>query len=172
VNNLLVSCALCLSLAGCVSPTIQSLAQEDVANRTHANHDEFRKLTRIPGIRLTFGEFGESGYWLNCVKPDATNEQPSYSICLDTLRGHNQGWAFWSQAFDENGVELPKIADGSDVAEGVVYERVYFRVARHWLDSASTNAIKVRVDGKRAQQLLSFPTNYVAGFLSKVDLIK
>jgi hypothetical protein len=88
---------------------------------------------------------------------------------MRTLRKLSLGGIGWKAATDLQGTAFPLVAESEETNEDLLYESVAFELPRMWLDLAVTQEMKVRVTGAITNQILRFPTNYVSGFLSRVD---
>ncbi len=84
------------------------------------------------------------------------------------MRVYDEGWAFWSKAFDDSGNQLPVVKVSTDVGDdGATYETIAVSLTLDYLDEHKAG-IKMRIDGQRAQQVIVLPANYIEGFLLKV----
>jgi|SRR5258706_1578798 len=158
-----------IALSGCaIAPSIEKETPFEIASRSRIGHDDFRKVTTVDGQALLFGDFGQNRYWLAARKLDA-DTNALYEVLFKTVRGSDDGWAFWSEAFDDNGHQLPVQKLGSEVGDsGMTYELIAVQLTRDYINEHRVG-IKMRVDGQRAQQIVVFPSNYIEGFLLKVN---
>jgi hypothetical protein len=167
VQNLLSLIALCL-LCGCAITPVSSREYE---TQCVVSHDNFRKGTTVTAKKLPFGDWLQNHCRLEASKMD-NNPQVLNTISIYTYRASSEGWAFWNQAFDENGTELKKVTYDSEVSSSAgLAEVASFEVPESWLKSACAQRIKLRIDGKRAEQILSFPTNYVQAFVARCSSV-
>lgn len=156
-------------VCGCVQiRPIQSLDSAQISNKTEVAHDNSKQATEVEGLKLVFGEFQENHYLLKATRPDG-GPAVNYALFMQTLRKISLGGLGWTNAVDEQGKTFPLIKEAKQTNEDLLYESVSFEVTREWLDLAATHELKVRVWGAITNQVLVFPTNYVAGFLSRVD---
>lgn len=94
---------------------------------------------------------------------------PFLGCQLEARKEIREGWAFWAEAFDENGSRLQVQKIGSEVGDGgVTYETVAAELTKEYLETHK-QGIRIRFDGQRAQQIILIPTNYIEGFFLKVD---
>jgi len=160
-----------LLLGGCASgPYIEDMSTAQVAAGVTVKRDEYRKVTTVTSPVVFRHEPARSTkYWLEAARHDGSPEA-SFQILLNTWRGHSLGWAFWSQAFDASGEQLPVLKHGSEVGNGgMTYELVGVVCKRSFLDARTATGLNIRIDGTRASQVIELPANYVVGFLARAD---
>ena len=179
-NTLLVLVPLMLALTGCIAlPTIETETPAQVQAGSRVSRDDFRKQLIVDSQKATYnnvkilslssGGVDEGVYWLTFIKSEISQAK-GYSLRLKTTRGTAQGWAFWGEAFDQNGARLPVEKLASEVGQGgITYELVEVKLTREYLETSASSGVKIRVDGKRASQIINLPPAYILGFLAKVD---
>jgi hypothetical protein len=149
---------------------VEQLTSEQIAQRSAIKRDNFLKTTSIEGMKLMFGTFGVNSYGLSAIRHDDADQPVDFALWMLTQRAYSEGWAFWETAHDLKGIELSRLTKASDVtSNGGTIEVISFSVTRQWLEEAASHNATIRVDGKRAQQILMLPSNYVAGFLTSYD---
>jgi len=163
---------LTLLLAGCaVTPPIAAQKPEDVAARCTVTRDDFKKVIYVDAEQVNSpinwsGGVNDYIFWLEASRNDGY--ATIYKIVFKTTRGDAYGWAFWQEAFDSNGKSLPVAQIGREVGDGgITYELIAIGLPDDYIKQHE-DGITIRVDGQRAQQIISLPDNYIAGFLSKV----
>ncbi len=134
----------------------------EIASHSQISHDDFRKITRIDGEAL--GNIIYNQYRLVAWKSD-NDTNTLYEVRFETMR---EGWAFWSEAFDDSGKQLPVVKVSTDVGDdGATYEVITVPLTYDYLDEHKAG-MKMRIDGQRAQQVIVLPANYIEGFFLKV----
>ncbi len=142
--------------------SVPTQTPSEIASHSQISHDDFRKITRIDGEAL--GDIFYNKYWLVAWKSD-NNTNTLYEVRFEMKRAE---WAFWSEAFDDSGNQIPVVKLNTDVGDdGETYETIAVSLTFDYLDEHKAG-IKMRIDGQRAQQIIVLPTNYVEGFLMKV----
>lgn len=156
-------------LCGCAAICpVESLDSAQIAAQTEVAHDETKNTMQVEGPKLVFGEFQENYYQLNATRPEG---EPAvrYSLAMRTLRKRSLGGIGWKAAADEHGKAFTLVKEAKQTNEDLLYETVAFEVTREWLDHAVTKEAKVQVAGATNNLLLILPTNYVSGFVGRVD---
>jgi hypothetical protein len=165
-----LACILIAGLAGgcVVVHPVESLDSAQISAKTEVAHDADKKTTAVEGLKLHFGEFHENHYFLKATRAEA---EPAghYFFSLQTLRKRSLGGIGWKAAADEKGAAFALAKEAVTTNEDLLYELVEFELTREWLDLAATREIKVQVRGAITNHSVVFPTNYVAGFLNRVD---
>ena len=167
---------LCLSattalFCGCVAlPTVNSLSPEQISARGVVVRDDFKKNSLLNGMQINLGNFGLDNFALMAFKNDF-NTNILYSITFKTIRGYNQGWAFWHAAVDQNAKEFKTTVVYRNVEDGgMTRECVDVSLSRDYLESKRTTGVNIRMEGTSgATKVLNLPSNYIDGFLSGVD---
>ena len=154
---------------GCVQvEPIAGLSSGQISEKTGVERDQSGKGVQVEGLKLVFGEFQENHYLLRANRADG---QPGvhYAIFMQTLRKSSLGGMGWNAAADESGKPLVLLKQIRQTNEDMLYESVIFELTREWLDAAAVREAKIRIAGATTNQTIVLPTNYVAGFLGRVD---
>jgi hypothetical protein len=165
-----IACILIAGLAcGCVVVhPVESLDSAQISDKAEVDHDSSKKITEVEGLKLVFGEFHENHYFLSANRTDGA-PAAHYAFSMRTLRKRSLGGIGWKAAADEQGRPFTLVKEAVETNEDLLYESVEFELTREWLDLAATKEIKVQVIGAITNHSMVFPTNYVAGFLNRVD---
>jgi hypothetical protein len=165
----LVAACCATSIVGCASlAPIEKQSPSEIAAKTSVSRDEFKKTTTLNGEKVSVGNFGLNCFWLSESKADSGRRE--WYLFFKTYRTANEGWAFWEEATDENGQSLDVIKVGGDVEDaGATDELIAVEMNPEYLRKYSKSGIKIRIDGKRASQVLMIPGNYIQGFLVSVQ---
>lgn len=156
-------------ISGCATPSnVGKMSPEQISQKSTVERDDFIKSTVVRGMPMVFGSLiMQSEYSFQAYKPDTS--EVFYVLHVKSVRSYDDGWAFWESAFDRDGNKLKFLKHDSDVQNGgITYEYISFEVTREWLDKASKKGEEVRLDGKRASQILKFPANYASAFMTSV----
>ncbi len=154
---------------GCVEVRpIQGLNSAQIANQTEVARDKSAQITEVEALKLVFGEFNENHYLLKAARTDG-DPAVHYTLFMRTLRKLSLGGIGWKAAADLQGTSFPLVTESVETNEDLLYESVTFELPRAWLNAAALSENRIRVTGAITNQVLLFPTNYVSGFLSRVD---
>lgn len=164
------SLLIALAFAGCATTHTPSLTPSaSFAAKATMQRDDFRKSQLVVGMSVSDLPLGAFKHSLRAFKEDSKPDV-SYSVVIDSMRGFNAGWAFWGSAVDSDGKELPFAKIGSETGDGgMTFERCAIGLTREYLEQRKASGIRLRVDGKRAQQEFTITGAEVDGFLQAVD---
>lgn len=147
---------------------IESLNSRQISEKTTVAHDDSKKVTQVQGLKLVFGEFQENHYRLSAHRVER-DPVIHYALFMQTLRKSALGGMGWKAATDEHRQQFGLLKETKQRNEDTLFESVTFEMTRDWLERAVTHEVKVRIGGAITNQILVLPTNYVSGFLRRVD---
>lgn len=97
-------------------------------------------------------------------------EQPSYFVVVSTGRGSALGWAFWREAYDQDGNKFTLARDAADVLSGGdVWEMSSALVGRKYLEAIKLSGTAWKIYGDHASDTFRITPNLIQGFLSRCD---